>query len=47
MQIGVAVMRFQLDPTNAEAATKLLHSNTALAAAGAYQFLQSQTENAA
>lgn len=47
VEIGVAVMRFRLDPTNADAAAKLLHSDTGLAAAGAYQFLQSKNSTAA
>lgn len=45
--IGGAVMDFEMNPTDAGAAAKLLHGNATLAAVGAYEFLQSQTENAA
>lgn len=49
VEIGVAVMRFQLDPTNAAAAAKLMHSNTTIAAIGAFRHFADnpETEQAA
>ena len=46
-EVGNTVTQFEMNPTDVEAARKLLHSNATVASAGAFKYFANQSNTAA